>query len=308
MLHEAPVGPVALVFPGQGAHRAEMLDPFRSAPSFPRLHTQVCGLLGGDPLAAPERLNDNAHSSLLTVLASLCALELLPEGLEVVGVAGYSVGQWTALHAAGALSAEALLSLVFDRARLMDRCLDRPSGMLAVIGLSAEVVQAACDALRGADGVLLITNDNAPGQLTVGGDLAALERLEARLAELRPKRLVRLPVSGGWHSPLLREAVAPLAARIDAIGLGPMSVPVVDNTTGGWLPEAPAARRSALAEQVAQPVQWQQGVRTLIGVGARTLLEVGYGDTLSLFGFFIDRSVRHQALVRTPRPPRTPQG
>lgn len=301
---EAPAGPVALVFPGQGAHRPAMLEPFAAAPGREDHLARVGALLGRDPTTAP--VDDNVTSSLLTVLASVLALEVLraaaPE-LEVVAVAGYSVGQWTALHAAGAIGGAALFELVAARARLMDEAIAAagPTGMLAVIGVRAPDVESVCAETRAEGRVVEITNRNAPGQVTLGGTVDGLAAAEERLRAFRPKGLVRVPVAGAWHGRFVAGAVEPLAVVIEALDLRPTDVPVVDNTTGRWLPADLAGRRRALARQVAAPVLWEEGVRTMIAAGADPLIEVGYGDVLTRFGFFIDRSVGHRAMVRTPR-------
>lgn len=298
-------GPTALVFPGQGAHGPEMLEPFREAPSFSGRYAQVCGLLGGDPLRMaaedPPVLQRNAVSSLLTVLASVCALELFRAEHPALPVAyaGYSVGQWTALHAAGRISADDLFAVVAERARLMDACLsaEAPSGMLAVIGVREQDLETVCDRIRLVGAPLVVANYNAPGQFTVSGTEPALRAAEEQLAPLQPKRVVRLAVAGAWHSPEMRPAVAGLASLLREVRLQPARAPVVDNVSGEWLPDEPDACRAALARQVAEPVRWMQGVRAMAARGVTHVIEVGYGDVLTKFGFFVDRSLTHRAMA-----------
>lgn len=300
----------ALVFPGQGAQSVGMLEPFRGAPRFDERLRKVCEWLGFDPLAAatsdPTVLNRNAVSSLLTVLASLSALEVLRSARPTspVACAGYSVGQWTALHAAGRLAEDDLFRVVAGRARLMDACLSpsSPSGMLAVIGVREADLEAVCAELRDDEATrvgapLTIANYNAPGQFTLAGSEVALARAEVALAALHPKRVVRLGVAGAWHGPEMAPAVHGLAASLAELPLAPGAVPVIDNVTGAFLPDDPDACRAALARQVAAPVRWMDGVRTLIAHGATCLLEVGFGDVLTRFGFFVDRSVSHRAMA-----------
>jgi [acyl-carrier-protein] S-malonyltransferase len=302
-------GATAWVFPGQGAQHASMLEPLRNVAGFDEHYDRVCRLVNRDVLAearqTPERLNRNVDSSLLTVLASVLCLERIREAADVFpkGVAGYSVGQWTALYAAGAISVDRLFRLVLRRAQLMDAYVAAlpPSGMLAVIGVSEADVRRVCDEIARAGPVLEITNENAPSQFSLAGTLEALQLAEVRLAEFRPKRLQRIPVAGPWHSSLLAPVVPQLRAILEEVNFAPLRVPVIDNTTGDWLPTEPARCKDALAAQVAAPVLWSRGIRTLIGGGVRQLIEVGYGDLLTKFGFFIDRSVRHTALVPAPR-------
>jgi [acyl-carrier-protein] S-malonyltransferase len=290
-----------------------MLDPFRDSPEFGGLYDRMCAELGDDPLARaktdPAVVNRNVVSSLLTVVASVLALERLHHSqprASAVAVSGYSVGQWSALHAAGVIDAETLIRVVAARARLMDECIEAapPSGMLAVIGVREADLMAICAEAASRGETLEITNWNAPAQSTLGGTEEALAWATERLRPLRPKRVLRIAVAGAWHSTLLAPAVDRLARLLASVELRAARVPVIDNTTGAWLPEDPAARRSALARQVAAPVRWHEGVRTLIGHGARELLEVGYGDVLTRFGFFVDRSVAHRAIAAPPRPAR----
>ena len=304
-----PAGAVALLFPGQGAQTITMLEPFRAASGFAAHLAVVSDLLGGDPLAADETsLNQNKTSSLLTVAASLCALELwrARAGAAPRAVAGYSVGQLTALYAANVLEAPALLTLVARRADLMDRAIDsaRPSGMLAVIGPDLPKVEAICAEAQAAGLLLAITNYNAPGQLTLGGELAGLDFAERRLAALRPRRLRRVPAAGAWHSAVLEPAVDGLADLLATVEFRPAAVPVIDNVTGGWLPDPiaeAAAFRRAVARQVAAPVRWADGVRTLKAAGVRRCVEIGYSDLLTKFGFFVDRELVHEAVSPPPR-------
>ncbi|MGF1528567.1 MAG: ACP S-malonyltransferase [Candidatus Competibacterales bacterium] len=306
MFDEPIEAPVALVFPGQGAQEPALLQRIATLPGFARRHRWICELLGFDLqerlTREPTLINANGVSSLLTVLASLCALELWRESAtgtqQPLGMAGYSVGQWSALHAAGSMDETTLLALVVERAHLMDKALaeNPPSGMLAVIGVPQEGLAGLCaDAIdRGFQ--LFIANENAPGQFTLSGDLAGLAHGEDRLrAEFGPKRLLRVPVAGGWHSPFLASAVTPLQRCIESLTLAPCQLPVIDNVTGDFLPQSPSPAQ--LAAQVAAPVRWMQGIRRLVAAGARSIVELGYGDTLTRFGFFIDRSVRHRALL-----------
>lgn len=304
----------ALVFPGQGAHGPAMLDSFRDSPALSRHYREVCRLLGGDPLERavrdPDHIDRNAVSSLLTVLASVACLDRLrarnPEFVPAA-VAGYSVGQWSAIYAAGLISVEDLLRVVAERARVMDACLSAGprGGMLAVVGLRADALDAVCREAGLAGELLEIANHNAPGQFTLAGSLAALDLAEARLAPLHPKRLLRLRVAGAFHTRLLEGAVAPLSDLLARLPLGAQisgpSIPVIDNTTGDWLPDQNDARRTALAVQVARPVLWMQGLRTLAAAGVRQTIEVGYGDVLTKFNFFTDRSLAHCAASPPPR-------
>jgi [acyl-carrier-protein] S-malonyltransferase len=300
--------PVALVFPGQGAQSPIMLEPFAGHPSFARRLARMEALIGADPLAEsardPSFLDRNLVSSLMTATASLLALDLWRAAFpraEIVGYAGYSVGQWTALHAAGAIGEDELYDLVARRALAMDRALagQGPGGMLAVIGLPAERVEAICAGLRGEGRRIAVSNDNAPNQLTLSGDLDALDAAEAIIRAERPRKLARVPVAGAWHGPAMEPAAAEFAPILEGVAFRATIAPVIDNVTGAPLSDPPTP--AELARQLAAPVLWRQSVRALIGLGATSVIELGYGDLLTKFGFFIDRSATHRAIAPPPR-------
>jgi [acyl-carrier-protein] S-malonyltransferase len=300
---ESPRGPVALVFPGQGAQAAEMLHPFRALEGFDDVVATVSTLLGFDPIQAilrdPAVLRENSVSSLMTVAASVLALRQWRAANPdpPIAVAGYSVGQWTALYAADVIDEATLFGLVAARARLMDAALSNcpPSGMIGVIGLAFPMLEDICNQARSAGHVLEITNYNAPGQFTLGGDEPGLVFGEAKIHAMKPRRVMRLPVAGAWHGVFMRPVVEGLVQLIRSARLHPPRVPVIDNISGGFIAESFPVE--TLAGQVAAPVRWMQGIATLSQRGARSFVEVGYGDVLTRFGFFIDRGLRHVALA-----------
>lgn len=299
---ESAGGPLALLFPGQGAHDPKMLDGVKGLPGFAERYALVSDALGSAPLDAiaddPDYLNQNRVTALLTLLASSLSLDRYHEttGRRADFVAGYSVGQWTALYAAGALSFERLVAVVAKRSALMDACFVETAGaMLAVIGLKADVLEGLCERLRGEGHQVWVSNYNCVGQYTLAGTASAIAAAEAAVAELKPRKAARVPVSGAWHSPLLATANAGFHAYLASVALEPPSVPVVDNVTGDVLPADRTTLDLRLADHLDHPVLWEQGIKTLLGRGARRFVEIGYGNVLTKFGFFIDRSVEHQA-------------
>jgi [acyl-carrier-protein] S-malonyltransferase len=295
--------PVALLFPGQGAHDVKMLDGVRELPAFATRYGLIADALGSSPLdeiAAGNAayLNQNRVTALLTLLASSLSLDVFHDrtGGRADFVSGYSVGQWTALYAAGALSFEELVAVVAKRSALMDACFaDVPGAMLAVIGLKAEVLENLCDGLRAKSHRVWVSNYNCVGQYTLAGAADAIEAAERALVELKPRKVARVPVSGAWHTPLLAAAHAGFRTFLGSVTLAPPNVPVVDNVNGEWLPSARAGLDLQLARHLDHPVLWEQGIRTLLAAGVRRFVEIGYGNVLTKFGFFIDRSVEHQA-------------
>lgn len=293
----------ALLFPGQGAHALAMLDVAGTMPGFDERCAIVRDALGSDPVheLANENLsylNENKVSSLLTALVSSVYLKAYRAGggSSPRAVAGYSVGQWTALYAAGSIDFEALIAIISRRADRMDACIrGRPSGMLAVIGLPESAVQAVCDRVAKEGDFLAISNFNCAGQFSLAGTAPGIAAGMAELQALKPKKLVALPVSGAWHCELLAEAATRFRNDLEGFTLAAPSIPVIDNTTGTRLPESGDALRDALAAQISRPVRWGDGVHELVALGCTRFVEIGYGSTLTRFGFFVDRSVKHEA-------------
>jgi len=290
----------ALLFPGQGAHALTMLDGLTACPSFGERHACIVERLQVDPLRRPdaaELINTNPVSSLFTVLASSLSLDLLrAQGTRPTALAGYSVGQWTALYAAGVVSFEQLVDIVHTRAAFMDECFAERSGaMLAVIGLSLPAVEQVCQELQADGWFLAVSNHNCVGQYSLSGELAAVERAIPLLAAMQPKKIQRLPVAGAWHCALLAEAERRFLAFLEELPLGRPSLPVCDNVSGGFLPEDGREMKRRLARQVASPVQWEQCMQTLLRAGCDEFIETGFGKVLTSFGFFINRKVLHRS-------------
>lgn len=299
--------PAALVFPGQGTHDFSRLNEFRTEPSYQQRLEIICSLLGSDPLAGGSSgdgmITDNAESSLLTILASTLALDRWwqTDATNVVAVAGYSVGQWTALYAAGMIDVVTLFRTVHARASFMDQCVPRGSGgMLAVIGVRETDLQHICKKVGDKSLVVEIANYNAPLHFTLSGTIKALDEIEPQIRSLRPKVLVRPPVAGPWHSSLLRKAVPAFREQLETIPIGRPLIPVIDNVTGDWFPDDHRRLRDNLALHLAVPVQWRSGVETMIDSGARTLVEIGLGNTLTKYDFFVSRKARHVAPFALP--------
>ena len=287
------------VCPGQGPHTPEMLQAFYEDSFFSKAYPQVCAIAGVDIIEALDRdgkqfVRRNEIASLLTVFSTaLVADRARQDGITFQFTAGYSVGQWAAMYLAQMISFEQLLQIVWRRAQLMNAVQgSRDGAMLAVIGVATENVSAVCEEVSNDTDRAVISNYNAPGQLTLAGTTGAIDAAERLLAP-NARIVSRIDVSGAWHCWLLNPAVEPFAAYLQSIELGKPSVPVVDNVTGELLPGDNSELCRQLALQLASPVMWQQSVRTLIALGTERFVEVGYGNMLTKFGFFIDRKVKH---------------
>jgi [acyl-carrier-protein] S-malonyltransferase len=239
--------------------------------------------------ASPDELRQTYIAQPAIFCVSVAALR----ALEAAGVArptyvaGHSLGEFSALVAAGALSFEAGLLLVARRAEAMQRAADaRPGSMSSVLGLSAEGVEMAVEATA-QDQVLAVANDNAPGNVVVSGEWAALERLPAAAKELGARRVVPLNVGGAFHSPLMAPAVEVFQPHLAAAPLRDPAIPVVANATAEPVTSAEELRE-LLARQLTGRVRWTESVRRMVALGVDTFIEVGPGTVL---GGLIKRSV-----------------
>jgi [acyl-carrier-protein] S-malonyltransferase len=278
---------LAFVFPGQGSQAPGMgLDWAGSTTDATDLYGWASAVLGWDLTetlrsASADELRQTyiAQPSIYAVsVAALRALEAA--GVRPSYVAGHSLGEFSALVAAGSLSFEAGLALVARRAEAMQRAADeRPGSMSSVLGLSAEGVEMAV--AKAAEGqVLAVANDNAPGNVVVSGEWPALERLPAAAKELGAKRVVPLNVGGAFHSPLMAPAAEVFRPLLAAAPLRDTSVPVVANATAEPTTSAHELRE-LLARQLTGRVRWTESVRRLAALGVDTFVEVGPGTVLS---------------------------
>jgi [acyl-carrier-protein] S-malonyltransferase len=276
-----------------------MVQYLRNHPSF----SEVCEILhenqeedlfSSDGRLAANGVETNLASSVLSVLAScLCFSAWMNESRFMPRcVTGYSVGQWVAMYAATMMTFEQLIAIVITRARIMDECVKRrPGAMFAIIGVPIETVETSLSELRDAKHQVYISNYNCYGQYSIAAELECIDLVGESLKRLRPKKLVRLPAAGPWHSPALSEAEADFHVFLDRIPFRPPSIPVVDNVTGQFLPSNIHELKATLARHLSHPVQWERGIVSLIHLGCKEFVEVGFGNTLSKFGFFIDRRV-----------------
>lgn len=226
-----------------------------------------------------ERLNDTRQTQPCLLTASIAALRALEEGTELhpAVVAGHSVGEYAALVAAGVLEFAAALRLVSRRAELMAG-VDLDGGMAAVIGLDRSAVQRVVDAI-GRPTELVVANDNAPGQVVISGHRDALSAAEEAMHAAGARRVVPLPVSGAFHSPLMAGVAEQLATAFEAERWTDARIPVVSNVTAEPLTDAHRIR-ALLAEQVRSPVEWVRCVERMVADGVDTVLELGSGAAL----------------------------
>jgi [acyl-carrier-protein] S-malonyltransferase len=290
----------AYLFPGQGSQHVGMgRNLYTDVSSARAVFEQADDVLGVRLSqlcfeGPEEQLNDTHNTQpaiLATSVAALRALEEMDAGSPAY-VAGHSLGEFSALVAAGALSLEDGLRVVRERGRLMKQAGDEnPGGMAAIIALDRNVVSEACAAAQSQTGEYVgIANDNCPGQIVISGTVTALERAMALAQEAGAKIVKRLAVSIGAHSPLMADAATEFRRVLEATPFQTPSVPVVANATASPLTD-PAEIREAVARQLTSPVHWTDSMRWLLGQGMTRFVEVGPKNVLSGLMKRIDRSV-----------------
>ncbi len=275
------------MFPGQGSQSLGMGQAWAAvSPAARRAFEEADEALG---MALTEliqegpeedlQLTENTQPALLaTSVATLRALADL--GMEPVAVAGHSLGEYSALVAAGSLGFADALRVVRERGRRMQEAVPVGEGaMAAILGLDAATVSEVVADLPG-DGVCAVANFNAPEQIVIAGHARAVDRAVESLTRKGARRALRLPVSAPFHSPLMAPARAGLAPTLRATSFADPAVPVVVNVDGVAV-QAGAEAREALERQVDGPVRWVESVRVLVeDLGAEALVEVGPGKVL----------------------------
>jgi [acyl-carrier-protein] S-malonyltransferase len=233
--------------------------------------------------ASAADLGRTREAQLAVLLTSLMAWEAVRDALDEapIAFAGHSLGQITALIASGALSLEDGVRLAAERAECTQAAADaRPGRMAALLGASLDQAEAASAGATSAGRTAWVANDNAPGQVVIGGTPKGVEAAADRARHLGVKRVMPLKVGAAFHTPLMAPAAAHLLDRLSDTTFAAPSAPVVANTDAaahsgadGW-PER-------LSSHLVSPVRWRESLETLAALGARTFLEVGPGAVLS---------------------------
>jgi [acyl-carrier-protein] S-malonyltransferase len=278
----------AWLFPGQGSQAVGMgRDAYESSPAARAVFDEADATLGFslsrlcfEGPAETLTQTENAQPALLTTSVALlaAALEQASDLPDPAFVAGHSLGEYSALVAAGALPFADALRLVRRRGELMAAASE--GTMAAIIGLDLDALREVCDAPADAR-VVVIANENSPGQLVISGDARAVARAMTLAKERGAKRALPLNVSAAFHSPLMRDAAAGLAESIAAIdSFAAPRVPVISNVTTAPLTDADSIRRE-LVEQVTAPVRWIATIERLAVEGVGRCVEIGAGTVLT---------------------------
>lgn len=274
----------AYVFPGQGAQFVGMgkslYDESALAREYFEKANEILGFRITDLMfeGTPEDLKQTKVTQPAIFLHSVIAALVMGDDFKPDMVAGHSLGEFSALVAAGALSFEDGLVLVSKRAMAMQKaCEMEESTMAAVLGLSDELVEEVCDSIT--NEVVVPANYNCPGQLVISGSIAGIDLACEALKAKGAKRALKLPVGGAFHSPLMKPAGEELQAAIDATNIKSPVCPVYQNVNA-YPQTNPDSIRQNLIAQLTAPVRWTQTVKNMITDGATEFYELGPGDVL----------------------------
>lgn len=272
----------AYVFPGQGAQypgmAKDIYDSSHEARELLERANEILGFRITDIMfeGTDEDLKATKVTQPAIFLHSVVLAKCL-KGFTPDMVAGHSLGEFSALAAAGAMSFEDALKLVEIRADEMQKCCDKiPGTMAAVIALSDETIESICSSI---EGIVIPANYNCDGQVVISGELSAVEAACKAMKEAGAKRALPLIVGGAFHSPLMEPARAALAEGINSTKIVEPVCPIYQNVTG--LPtKDPDTIRENLLKQLTSPVRWTQSVRNMLSDGADYFLEIGPGKVL----------------------------
>ncbi|MBR4853513.1 MAG: ACP S-malonyltransferase [Alistipes sp.] len=271
----------AYVFPGQGAQFSGMGKDLYENNELAKSMFDKADEILGFPITqvmfsgSDEELKQTKVTQPAVFLHSVILAKVL--GVKPDGVAGHSLGEFSALVVAGALSFEDGLRLVAKRAMAMQKCCEnQPGGMAAILGLEDEVIEQVCE---GIDGVVVAANYNCPGQLVISGADEAVDAACVKLKEAGARRALRLPVGGAFHSPLMEAARAELEQAISEVEFHTPVCPIYQNVDAQPQSEPEAIKANIIA-QLTAPVRWTQIAKNMIADGYDNFLELGPGAVL----------------------------
>ena len=276
---------LAIVFPGQGSQSVGMLRGYADVPQVIEALLEAKEVLGEDFIRLLEEgpsealnLTVNTQPAMLTAGTAAYRAWLAAGGPKPEVLAGHSLGEYTALVAAGAIALRDALPLVRFRAEAMQEAVPEGEGaMAAILGLDDQGVRAACAEAQGA---VQAVNFNAPGQVVIAGQKAAVERAVLLCKSRGAKRAMTLPVSAPFHSSLMKPAGERLQGYLKEVRVSMPQIPVIHNVDVK-IATSPQGIKDALVRQAAAPVRWVETIRTMAQLGVTHVVECGPGKVLS---------------------------
>lgn len=287
------MGKVAFIFPGQGAQYIGMAKEFYEKEDISgeifRRASQITGIdIPTLCFEEKEKLDITEYTQIAMVTAELAIYKVLEKkGYRPDVTAGLSLGEYSAIVAAGVMRAEDAFAIVRRRGIYMQEAVPEGGAMAAVLGLECKVIEDVCQAAKG---VVSVANYNCPGQTVITGEADAVFGVGEILKEKGARRVIPLNVSGPFHSAMLVCAGERLSKDLEKIPLSDFSIPYVANLTADYVRDTEPVK-GLLREQISSPVRWQQSVERMIADGVDTFVEIGPGKTLSGFIKKIDRQV-----------------
>lgn len=276
----------AYIFPGQGSQSSGMgKDLYENSPLAKELFEKANSVLGfriTDTMfrGTDEELKQTKITQPAIFLHSVILAKTLAEAFQPNAVAGHSLGEFSALVSANALSFEDGLNLVYKRALAMQRaCEANPSTMAAILNLDDKIVEDICAEISASGQVVVAANYNCPGQLVISGSIAGVNTACEKLKAAGAKRALVLPVGGAFHSPLMEPAKKELAEAINATTFSKPICPVYQNVTASPVTD-PAEIKKNLIAQLTAPVRWTQTIQRMTADGINSYVEVGPGKVL----------------------------
>ncbi len=284
---------IAFIYPGQGAQKTGMgQDFYQSYEVAKTVYDEASAYVDFDIKALcfeeEQGLDETKYTQMAMVTTSLAITKVLEEeGIKPSVTAGLSLGEYAAISTTGACSIKEAVALVKARGLYMQEEVPLGIGtMSAVLGMDTEKIEEVLAQIEGAD----IANYNCPGQIVITGTVDAIATAEVKLKEAGARRVMRLNVSGPFHSILLKGAGEKLAIDLEKQIFQPLEIPYITNVTGKEVKDANEIP-GLLEQQVSSSVRWEACVRTMIDMGVDTFVEIGPGKTLAGFMKKIDPSV-----------------
>lgn len=276
-----------MVFPGQGSQSVGMGKALCDAyPQLKQVYDEASSVLGYDAASLcfegpAERLNLTEYTQPALLVSSIAALTTLePAGIRPLAVAGHSLGEYSALVAAGGVSFRDAVGLVQKRGRYMAESVPPGTGRVAaLLGLSSDVVKQVCRDASEA-GIVAAANFNSPGQVVIAGETAAVERAIELAKGKGCKKAIPLPVSVPVHTPLMQKAADRLSQDLAAVQWSDLRAPLINNAEAKAISRASEIQPS-LVRQLPSSVLWEDSIRTMAKMGVTTFIEVGPGSVLT---------------------------